>query len=108
MSDVGFDGYLRLYDGNFQKIAKAKTVGGKEPFSLSFSPDGKEIALGYNDSTRVDIYDREGNYLYSPDTSGIEGGSLNSVSYSRSGILYGGEDIKPISSAILGLIDVLR
>jgi WD40 repeat protein len=54
-----FDGFIRLYDPSFHLIAKAKAPGGAQPNQVSFSPDGHQIAVGYNDAGdiryRVDV-----------------------------------------------------
>jgi len=52
---ASYDGLLRLYGKDFSLIQKKQSPGGKNPFSAVFSPDGRNIAVGYNDSTRVDV-----------------------------------------------------
>ncbi len=97
---VSYDGYIRLYNvvsGNkpLKLIAKEKGRGGKEPFSVSFSGsysyDGGKIAVGYADSTKVDVLSgKDLSYLYSPDTSGVNI-NVNSVTWSYDGrSLYAG------------------
>lgn len=90
---TSWDGYIRLYDKNFNLIAKKKTPGGSEPFSVSFSPDGTKVAAGFNDSTKVDVLSGEDlRHLYFPDTSGVDKGNLLSVSWSLDGrYLYAGK-----------------
>ena len=84
------DGYIRLYSieggasPSLKFIAKEKGRGGKEPFSVSFSPsstiDDVRIAVGYDDSTKVDVLSgKDLSYLYSPDTTGVDKWSLSSV-----------------------------
>ena len=71
------DGFIRLYDRNFKLIAKKRSQGGNRPFAVSFSPDGTKVAVGFDDSTKVDVLDsgpstpdpRLLTYLYSPDTA---------------------------------------
>jgi len=86
------DGYVRLYDNNFKLIAKKKMRGGKKPYHVSFSPDGSLIAVGFNESTKVNVVSgRDLSYLYSPDTTGVKNGDLSSVSWSSDGeSLYAG------------------
>jgi WD40 repeat protein len=51
------DGHVRLYNAAFQLRRKARTPGGRKPSAAVFSPDGRSIAVGYNDGTRVDVLD---------------------------------------------------
>jgi len=50
-----FDGYLRLYSPDFKLLAKQTVIGGQRPFLARFSPDGQRIAVGFDDSTHVNI-----------------------------------------------------
>lgn len=36
---------------------RVRPPGGKRPFTVAFSPDGTRIAVGYDDSTAVDLLD---------------------------------------------------
>ncbi|MBI4823467.1 MAG: caspase family protein [Nitrospirae bacterium] len=85
-----YDGYIRLYDSSFKLIAKKKARSGSRPFQVSFSPQGK-IAVGLEDVVAVDILSgKDLEYLYSPDTTGIDG-SLGRASWSSDGrSLYAG------------------
>lgn len=101
-----FDGYLRLYSRDFRLIAKKKAPGGNQPFHVSFSPDSQRIAVGFNDSTKVDVLSAlDLSNVFSPDTSGINNGNLMSVSWSADGqslyaaglyYHYGNPILKPI------------
>src|SRR5205085_11039123 len=73
-------------------LAKQAAPGGKQPYGVRFSPDGRKVAVGYYDSTRVDVLSGETlDLLYSADTSGINNGNLLSVAWSTdSTMLYGG------------------
>ncbi len=98
------DGYLRLYEpiltvligrkgtSSFRLIAKKKAPGGKEPSGVSFSPDGSRIAVGFSDSTSVNVLSGEDlSFLYAPDTNKVDNGSLLSVAWSQDGqMLYAG------------------
>jgi WD40 repeat protein len=83
------DGSLRLY--RLQPpglIAKVPSQGGKEPFGLCFSPDGKALACGFIDSAKVDVYAVSKNGLslaYSPDIAGVGDGTLSCVAFSADG-----------------------
>ncbi|GER92398.1 hypothetical protein A45J_0113 [hot springs metagenome] len=86
------DGYIRLYDKEFNLIKKEKAPGGKQPFHISFSPDGSKIAVGYDDTPDVDIisgYDLKS--LYKADTSEFSECEFSSVTWSYDGmLLYAG------------------
>jgi WD40 repeat protein len=87
------DGYLRRYDARFLLIAKEKAPGGKDPSAIRFSPDGQEIAVGFDDTTAVNVL--SGNDLafrFAPDNHGVVGnGNLGSVAWSADGRrLYAG------------------
>ena len=89
---TSFDGFIRLYDKNLHRIAKQAVPGGKRPFSARFSPDGSKIAVGFYDSTAVNVLSADTlDLLYAPDTQGINNGSLNTVAWSQDGqCLYAG------------------
>jgi len=86
------DGYIRLYDENFNLIKKKKAPGGKEPFHISFSPDGSKIAVGYDDTPNVDVLSSDDlEKLYSADTSDFSKGNFGRVTFSSDGsYLYAG------------------
>ncbi|WP_169400730.1 caspase family protein [Desulfobacter curvatus] len=88
---ISFDGYIRLYDEGFSRILKRKAPGGDWPFSAEFAPDDSRIAVGYEDSTRVDVLSAKTlALLFSPDASGTNG-NLHTVAWSRDGrYLYAG------------------
>ena len=86
------DGYLRLYSRDFRLIAKEKAKGGSVPDSVSFSPDGGKIAVGFYDSVQIEVLSGHNLYsLYSPDVTGLANGGLSQVSWSANGRdLYAG------------------
>ena len=80
------DGYLRLYSADFKRLAKQSASGGKHPRLARFSPDGKRIAVGYSDSTQVNILSASDlSLLYSADTREVDNGNLSTVSWSSDG-----------------------
>jgi WD40 repeat protein len=87
-----WDGSVRLYDRERRLLVKQAAPGGKQPFAVRFSPDGRKVAVGYSDSARVDVLSGETlALLYSADTSGIKEGTFNSVAWSTDGaMLYAG------------------
>ena len=86
------DGFVRLYDRGGKLRTKRKAPGGARPFGVAFSPDGTRVAVGYTDSTSVDVLSGKDLIpLYAPNTSGVENGNLGSVSWSADGRwLYAG------------------
>ena len=79
---VSFDGFIRLYDSTFNRIKKVRLLGGRKANSVAFSPDGKLLAVGYDEETpKVDVLNAvDLSYLYSPKVSGLKG-SLGSVAW---------------------------
>jgi WD40 repeat protein len=65
---------------------RVRPPGGKRPFTVAFSPDGTRIAVGYTDSTTVDLLDgRTLAHLGSANTAGIGNGNLGTVAWSADG-----------------------
>lgn len=87
-----YDGFVRLYNRQFRLIAKVATPGGKWPYSVRFSPDGKMIATGYIDSPNVSLFSGDDlSLLNNPETKGVDNGSLSNVAWSSDGAtLYAG------------------
>ncbi len=86
------DGHIRRYGADGRLEAKAPTQGGKEPFSVALHPSGAKLAVGFYDTTAVEVYDTASlEELCAADTSGVSGGSLNAVAWSADGArLYAG------------------
>ena len=61
-------------------------LGEARPFGLAFSPDGARLAVGFDDSTAVRLFDGHSlDPLPAPDTSGLDNGDLASVAWSADG-----------------------
>lgn len=94
LATVCNDAYLRLYNKKFKKQKEIQTSGGKQPYSLAFAPDGSKVAVGYNDSPTIEVYDGASlKLLYKPDIAGAENknGGLDVLSFSTDGrYLFGG------------------
>jgi WD40 repeat protein len=86
------DGSVRLYDRNSRLLAKRQAPGGKQPYGVRFSPDGRKIAVGYEDNAKVDVLAGDTlALLYSADTSGVGNCNMISVGWSTDGtMLYAG------------------
>ena len=57
LATTSYDGQVRLYDAAFHLVAKVAAPGGQRPFGIAFSPDGSKLAVGYDDTTAVDLLD---------------------------------------------------
>jgi len=86
---ASFDGKIRLYDRDLHLLASASAPGGKRPYSVKFSPDGRKIAVGYEDVPHVDVLNASDLHgLYTPDTRGTNF-ALGSIAWSADGtVLY--------------------
>ncbi len=87
---TSYDGDLRLYTagqrGLLTPLQRRPAPGGSKPFFARFSPDGRRIAVGFDDSTAVAVLDGASLApLPSPDTSAIRNGNVSSVDWSADG-----------------------
>jgi WD40 repeat protein len=65
LATTSLDGEIRLYrydpkavSPNFRRVGEpAKAPSGDKPYRIAFSPDGKRLAVGYNDVAAVDLLD---------------------------------------------------
>ena len=81
------DGYVRLYNTSYKLQAKYKVPGKLDPMGVAFTYDGARVAVGYHNSTQVDVLSgHDLHRLYSADTSKANGGSMSSVAWSRDGV----------------------
>lgn len=83
---VAMDGFIRLYDREFQRGPKVRSKGRERPFSVSFSPDGTKVAVGYILSQKmVEVLSaKDLSPLYVPDTTGVNN-DLGIVAWSADG-----------------------
>src|SRR5262249_39560000 len=86
---TSYDGQVRLYavnDGTLGQPTRAHPGGGQRPFAARFSPDGRRIAVGFRDSTVVQVLDAKTlTEVARPSTVGVDNGSLTSVAWSADG-----------------------
>ena len=89
---VAYDGQIRRYDVDGHLEMKVAVKGGEQPYSIAIHPDDAKLAVGFNDTTAVEVYDSQTlKRLYRADTSGITDGNLSSVAWSADGArLYAG------------------
>src|SRR5262249_47604590 len=70
----------------FKLIAKKSAPGGQRPYSARFSPDASLIAVGFFDSTAVNVLSGEDlSFRYAPDTRGVDPVHLFTVAWSLDG-----------------------
>lgn len=100
------DSYVRLYQpvsGGLRLVAKRKVEGGNQPLSVRFSPDGRQVAVGFDDSMRVAVLSGSDlKLLYAPDTSGVDNGNLCSVTWTADGktLVAGGTFLQGVQTPI--------
>lgn len=84
---TSYDGHIRLYSSeNFSKPRLKQASLVKKPYGVAFSPGGQLIAVGYRDSTRVDVLAADTLELkYSANTKPFRGGDLSKVAWSQDG-----------------------
>ena len=89
---TSFDGFIRLYNRDFDLIVKKRAPGGRWPFAAAFSPDGERIAVGFADTTAVNVLSgRDLSFLFAPDAAGADNGNLGVVAWSAAGaVLHAG------------------
>ncbi len=89
-----YDGLVRLYrlaDSGLMLTAKVAAPGGHRPFSLAFSPDNTQLAVGFTDTTAVAVLDAETlAVLGAPNLAGVDNGNLASVAFAADGSLLAG------------------
>lgn len=80
------DGFIRLYDSDFKLLAKEQARGGKTPFRVRFAPDGGQVAVGFDDSTKVTVLSgKDLSFEFGADTTGVDNGSISAVAWSIDG-----------------------
>jgi len=90
LATTALDGRVRLYasdsEGDLKPTVVIAAPSGRQPYSIAFNHDGTRLAVGYANSTAVDLLD---GYtlaqLPGPDRHGIDEGDLSTVAWSRDG-----------------------
>jgi len=94
---TSFDGQVRLHDvgeqGTMSLLAAARPGGSARPHAARFSPDGRHIAIGFDDRPLVQVLDAQTlSVLALPSVAGVSTGNLSRVAWSADGrsLLAGG------------------
>jgi WD40 repeat protein len=92
---TAFDGKLRRYAAGYKtKPVAIATKGGVRPFSVAIHPAGDRVAVGYDDTTVVDVYKASRintqlamqlSRMFEADTKGVDNGDLSKVAWSTDG-----------------------
>lgn len=93
------DGQLRIHtvgdQGQLGRPRVARAVeGGKDPSAARFSPDGRRVAVGFADSTAVQVLAADDlREVLRPDVTGVGNGFLGGVAWSADGqeLVAGGQ-----------------
>jgi WD40 repeat protein len=101
-STVSFDGFLRIYDfKNLEKWVILKEQIGSRPYSVAFSPNGNQIAVGCLDDKKVGILSFVNGKLSKPrwlltnDIAKDEDSHLGNVCFSKDGkYLYASGNVR--------------
>jgi dipeptidyl aminopeptidase/acylaminoacyl peptidase len=86
LATSSYDGKVRLYDRSFKLVATQEALSGRRPARLAFRPDGKVLAIGYDDKPSVDLLDGHSlARLPGPNVDGLDNGILPTVAWSANG-----------------------
>lgn len=96
---TSMDGYTRLYEIRMESLSPLKILAKRKlhrtrlPHHVAFSPDGSKIAVGFMNSTEVNVLSgKDLSHLFSPNTSGAKDGNFKCVTWSPDGrFLYAGK-----------------
>ncbi len=82
------DGTVRLYNKSFRLLNRHKVLVDKQPYTVRFSPDGAQVAVGLMDAARVEVLSGQNLELqFQPDVRGMTGAEdLVAVAWSRDGM----------------------
>lgn len=81
------DGYLRLYDAQFALRGRVRDgLAGQQPFGLRWSPDGRHVAVGFNDVASVSVLNADLSPAITLTLSGVQGvRNLTRVAWAANG-----------------------
>jgi WD40 repeat protein len=85
---VAFDGKLRQYGAapGFNKERDVATKGGKRPYSVAVDPRGQFVAVGFDDTQALDVFDASVlTFRFGTHPEGVEKGDEHSVAWTSNG-----------------------
>ncbi len=101
-----YDGFIRGYEvtknGSLQLMVKETAPSGKLAHPVAVSPDGSEIAIGYEGTPKIDVLSmKDFSFLFAPEMPRDGARAMNGLSWSTDGkTLYAGgerlEGIEPV------------
>jgi WD40 repeat protein len=81
-----WDGQLRRYGPDLRMTAKRGGLAGQRPYGVAIDPEGRRLAVGFDDAPKVSILDATSlASIVEADTSGVTDYNLFSVAWSHSG-----------------------
>lgn len=89
LATTSYDGMVRLYGPGpgFARLGERAAPGGRRPYGIAFSQEGDRLAIGYEDTTGVDVLDSHTLApLHEADTQGIDN-TLHAVAWGEGGTL---------------------
>ena len=107
MAACNYDGKIRCYrlGNSLEKLYEYDTGTGRQPYGLSFNPDGSLLAVGYNDSALVQVLAVTSDQMslaYTPELSNCSATNLAVVRFSQDGeTLSAGGRWTPGGAAVL-------
>jgi WD40 repeat protein len=112
LATTSYDGNIRLYkvsQSGLKNVATVKGRGGEQPNGIAFSPDGRQILVGFSDRLAVDIYNGQSlEWTRSLPVPENASGDLASVAWSSDGrFIYAGGRYQSSSTGVW-LMPVVR
>lgn len=92
---TGLDGGIRLYDQNLRLLDVAGVPGAGLPYGITFSPDGRWLAVGYGKPRGVEVFQVLGRsalrHRFTADAAGLGSGTVIALAWSADGsVLHAG------------------